>query len=441
MGNKNIQYIADNALCSACGGCYSVCPVSAISLEENIAGYKVAKIDFDRCINCGKCYQICPSVMANTPKINKCGVDIFHGECLGSYVGYATDSKIRQQSQSGGIVTALLCYLIDCHVIDGAVVNKFNKKTKRPEAFFEKEIEGIKESSGSYYSQSSVVNEVLKHQNQKTAAVILGCQGECLQLIREKYPEIVLPKYLIGLVCAGQYSGNYIDQLMQEAGCCKQDVTEFRFKDKRHGGWPGNTRITTTNQEYVLNKTIRQVLKPVFEVHRCLFCFDQMNIFSDITVGDPWGITNKSVKEGNSIIIARTKKGKSLIEAAFRDGIINVENLPVENIIKGQTVNDRLKTQFFTVMEISQQKDLMPPFNVENLKNISSYEKASKEKYKEIELRLRHSKEIYLESSRERYVKVITSASRKAIYRMKIQKIINFPKKCLRYALRKLKIR
>lgn len=439
MDIKNIQYVADNALCSACGGCCGICPVNAISLEENIAGYKVARIDFNRCINCGKCYQICPSVISNTPKISKCGVDIFHGEYLESYVGHATDRKIRQQSQSGGIVTALLCYLLDRHAIDGAVVNKFNKKTKRPGVFFENKIEGIKESSGSYYSQSAVVSEVLKHQNKRTAAVILGCQGECLQLIRRKYPEIVLPEYLIGLVCAGQYSGNYIDQLIQEAKCCKQDVTEFRFRDKRHGGWPGNTRITTANRECVLDKTIRQVLKPIFEVHRCLFCFDQMNIFSDITVGDPWGITKKAVKEGNSIIIARTKRGKSLIEGAFRDGIINIENLPVENIIKGQTVNDRLKTQFFTVMEISQEKDFMPPFNVENFKDIPFYEKTSKRKHKEMELRLRYSKQIYLENNRERYVKVVASARRKKFLRMKIQQIINFPKRCFRYALKNLK--
>ena len=74
MDIKNIQYVADNALCSACGGCCGICPVNAISLEENIAGYKVARIDFNRCINCGKCYQICPSVISNTPKISRKGI-------------------------------------------------------------------------------------------------------------------------------------------------------------------------------------------------------------------------------------------------------------------------------------------------------------------------------------------------------------------------------
>jgi energy-coupling factor transporter ATP-binding protein EcfA2 len=96
------------------------------------------------------------------------------------------DNEIRQKSQSGGIVTALLCYLLDKNEIDGAIVNRFSKQTKRPEVIFEDSKIGIQESSGSYYSQSSVVSEVLKHQDKKTVAVVLGCQGESIELQPEE---------------------------------------------------------------------------------------------------------------------------------------------------------------------------------------------------------------------------------------------------------------
>jgi len=98
--------------------------------------------------------------------------------------------------------------LLEQKLIEGAVVNNFNKNTKRPEAVFETTREGIIKGAGSYYSQSSVVKTILENRDKQMAAVVLGCQSESLDLIGEKYPNITLPAYIIGLICAGQYSGN-----------------------------------------------------------------------------------------------------------------------------------------------------------------------------------------------------------------------------------------
>jgi len=51
--------------------------------------------------------------------------------------------------------------------------------------------------------QSSVVKTILENRDKQMAAVVLGCQSESLDLIGEKYPNITLPAYIIGLICAG----------------------------------------------------------------------------------------------------------------------------------------------------------------------------------------------------------------------------------------------
>lgn len=44
-------------VCIACGACEGVCPVEAISLDDNDGKYT---IDGTTCIDCGACEGVCP---------------------------------------------------------------------------------------------------------------------------------------------------------------------------------------------------------------------------------------------------------------------------------------------------------------------------------------------------------------------------------------------
>ena len=438
MKNKNnIQYISKNNLCTACGGCSSICPVNSISMDTNVAGYILADVNNNTCIECAKCLKVCPSVKNNISGTDY--NDIFHGNVVCCYIGYAVDNEIRKVSQSGGIVTALLCYLVNSKKVDGAIVNRFDTETKRPKVYYENEVVKIKESSGSYYTQSSVVEEILEHQDKKTAAVLLGCQSESIQLIKEKFPKVVIPEYLIGLVCAGQHSGNYIDEIIKRAGDFNQDISRFRFRDKEAGGWPGHTKIESINgKSKIIDRSIRQSLKSAFEVHRCLFCFDQMNITSDIPVGDPWGIHEKNDKKGHSVIIARTEKGKELIEEAAKTGAIYVEDVSTDRIFQGQTVDSRLKTQFFTTMKTAETCEYETPYNINSFQHIK-YEKPSKKQEKILKMRFDFSRKIYSSTNENDYKRMIDNSMKKIDYNRKIRKVKAFPKKVLSFIYNRLK--
>jgi len=41
--------------CIACGRCVKVCPLGAITMDNNLA-----VIDYSKCDNCGKCIEECP---------------------------------------------------------------------------------------------------------------------------------------------------------------------------------------------------------------------------------------------------------------------------------------------------------------------------------------------------------------------------------------------
>lgn len=417
---ETISYISDNVLCTACGACAGICPSNAIQIEVNTAGYLQAKINNDMCIHCQKCTPVCPSNPENKPALNV--ADIFYGNCLAGYVGYATDPGIRKKSQSGGVVTALLCYLLDMGKIDGAVVNHFNKDTQRPEVTFVTSKDEIIAGCGSYYAQSSVIKTILEIPPGKiSAAVVLGCQAMSLQLTRERYPKVQLPTYTLGLVCEGQYSGSMIDDLISQTPCNAKKADTFRFKEKGAVGWPGDVHISANQNDYWLPKEKRFALKPVYELHRCIACFDHMNIFSDIVCGDPWGISNKQQPEGNTVVITRTEQGEKLVQDAVKEGFIILEPLPPVEILRGETVDGRLKTKFFTSRDIFSEKKWVFPFPNDMIKDIP-YTPANEREYRDIREGLEYTREIYQTTDQAEYNKK-TNLKKKKLLPTNIQKM------------------
>ena len=265
---------------------------------------------------------------------------------------------------------------------------------------------------GSYYAQSSVIKTVLElPPGKNTAVVVLGCQAMGLQLIREKFPRVQLPTYTIGLVCAGQYSGAIIDDLVSQTTCNAKKIEEFRFRDKRVG-WPGDIHISADQTDYWLQREKRYALKPVYELHRCIACFDQMNIFSDIVCGDPWGISDKQQPEGHTVVIARTEKGEKLLRDAVRDGAIILESLLPEKILRGQTVDGRHKTKFYTSRDIFQEKNWVFPFPKDWVKD-TSYTPANEKESRDIRERLEYTRDIYQTTHQPEYLAKIQMKKKK----------------------------
>lgn len=48
--------MVNKSLCISCGACVAICPVDAITFDEN----KKAQIDKNICIKCGACEMACP---------------------------------------------------------------------------------------------------------------------------------------------------------------------------------------------------------------------------------------------------------------------------------------------------------------------------------------------------------------------------------------------
>jgi coenzyme F420 hydrogenase subunit beta len=405
----------------------------------NTAGYLVAEVDRSKCTDCGLCLKVCPSVAGNQVVVADC--DSFHGVCLSAYIGHACDPEIRQKSQSGGATTALLAYLLDSKQIDGAIVNRFCAQTKRPEVIFATSRDELVQAAGSYYCQSSVVQALFEHQKRRSAAVVLGCQAESLALLRHTIHGFKAPEFVLGLICAGQYSSHYIDRLIDLSRSDAGGVSCVRFRDKSAGGWPGNVKVYASSGDCVLDKSHRHRLKPIYEAYRCLLCFDQMNSHSDIVLGDPWGVPRDDNISGNTVLIARTSKGQHVIENAVAHGYIQATSLPVAKLLQGQSIDSRLKNQFSAAVSYCQKEGRSLPIDVSLLSGVCPG-RPTRKSIRDVRERMRYSGDIYLarDSSqvaayrerRERALKIEHAWKR-------LESIAVLPKRCLRWALKRIK--
>ncbi|MHC1595636.1 MAG: coenzyme F420 hydrogenase/dehydrogenase beta subunit N-terminal domain-containing protein [Candidatus Syntropharchaeales archaeon] len=98
------------------------------------------------------CYKVCPGHEVDFKELNleifgKEPDDILIGNYLNCYIDHATDHEIRYNSASGGLVTALLIYMLEEGLIDGALVTRMKANNPlEPEPFIARTREEIIEA-------------------------------------------------------------------------------------------------------------------------------------------------------------------------------------------------------------------------------------------------------------------------------------------------------
>lgn len=351
---NTIGVITDNQLCSACGACAAICPKTAIRMQLLPSGFFQAEIDTDECTECGLCLKCCPGAPQNVPEFQIAPKD--------SFLGFAEDPTIRAQSQSGGVVTALLSELLDRGEIDGAVLTRLDAKGN-PEVIWADTKEKIRSAAGSVYAQSSVVKVFYEHRKQKCAVVTLGCQTEAILRTCKQLKGLKRPEYIIGLVCGGNSSLWMKEELLKKMRVCKTDeILNFHYRDKTDGGWPGNVTAQSAGHCYRLDKSIRMMLKPAFECYRCLLCAEKMNVHSDIVAGDPWQIDAEHTA-GRSIVLTYTEKGKQLLDKVLNT--ICLEKASIEKVVCGQNVGKQYREKVLLHHQAARQMGKMIPYRME----------------------------------------------------------------------------
>lgn len=343
---NRVSDIAESKLCCSCGACAWACPEKAISYVETVGGYLLPKIDLAGCTKCGVCTSICPGAGFVPALANHLPRDPFTGIALQTYVGKATDEDLYANSQSGGIVSALLVHALKAGEIAGAVtVVMVAGNPPRPMVKLARTPEEFRDTQKSKYCPVpllSILSEVEK-QEHPIAFVGVGCQVHGLYNLCEQFPRLKGKiAFTIGLICDRTMTYGAIDYLLKKARVPLEDSTVLHFRDKMCGGYPGNVNVVCSDGVSVsLPSSIRQGMKDFFAPARCRICFDKMNVLADITAGDPWGITDVDRVRGESVAVIRTKAGRCIFQSALNDGALAAREIDYQQVLAGQGIESK----------------------------------------------------------------------------------------------------
>ncbi len=252
------------------------------------------------------------------------------GEYVGIVLARATDERIRAQKiASGGAVTALLTYMIDERLIDGAVVAK-RVKGLLAELVVAKSKEEILQAAGNRWGvlpYTTKLRETLQSESINRVAIVgLPCQAQFLQQMK-MFPlletDFVTKIYLIvSLFCIGTFATEpFIEFLKLRYGLDPERITYIGLEKN-------SIRIEYDHEQKLV--PLREVL-PYVQTG-CLVCPDYTGVFSDISAG------LSENYPGYTVLIARNEKAMKLINEAHEKGYLEI-------VKAGSDVVDEVETK------------------------------------------------------------------------------------------------
>ncbi len=320
------QEVVTSGLCTGCGGCVVACPYDVLGYNAD-GPFKPFHLDdaggAEDCTHgdrgCTLCTRACPRFRGWEPEIDThlfgraravaevAGVE---GEVL---LTRAADADVRRTGQDGGLVSALLIWAIEHDVIDAALVSSVegDGTTWKAVPAVVRTRADVLASAGSRYTYSAnalAYPKAIEGGAERIAVVGMGCMASIQPVMAARKAGKIARRLSlsIGLMCSKTFDDTIFEELFdQRYGIRRSDIVKINIK--------GVFQIWTRDGAY---HEVSLKEGHGWTREGCTSCPDFAAEHADISAGgigafDDWTLT-----------VARTDKGRSLVESMVADGTI-----------------------------------------------------------------------------------------------------------------------
>lgn len=265
--------------------------------------------------------------------------EVVIGPSLGIWEGWAADPAMRRKASSGGVVSALAAYCLE--KLDMALVVHTGMDPTVPwinRTVITTDRQGLVANAGSRYAPSSPVEALAVIEDCDRPCVFIGkpCDVAAVAALRRTNPRLDRNLGLVlSFFCAGTPSTAATIGLAATLGfAATEEIVSVRY---RGDGWPGRFRVEDHDgrEESLTYDESWSILASGHRQLRCHLCPDGLGELADVVGGDAWHRKDEG-GDGISVILARTDRGREVVEAAIREGYLTAEPSTAQRVVKAQ---------------------------------------------------------------------------------------------------------
>ncbi len=323
------EEVVTTGLCTGCAGCVIVCPHDVLGYDHESGGYRPFHLEEELGpTDCGHGQKGCTSCTRACPRFRAWEIEadtlLFGRERVPAEVAgvakdivlaRATDPKVFELGQDGGLVSALLIWALDHGIIDAALVSYLEGdgtswKAKPGVARTREEVLASAGSRYTYSANTLAYADAVAGGAEKIGLVGMGCQTSSLPVMRARKVGKVGRRFAlnIGLLCSKTFDDAIFEELFEaKYGLRKQDMVKMNIK--------GVFQIWMRDGSY------HEV--PLKECHAwtregCNNCPDFAAEHADISTGgigafNDWTLT-----------VVRTDVGRQVLDGVVSEGLVEL---------------------------------------------------------------------------------------------------------------------
>jgi coenzyme F420 hydrogenase subunit beta len=300
------------------------------------------------CGSCRDCLVVCPSLQSDFRSADlRTGSDPPDsgtkqwGPVVALWEGHATDPEIRFKGSSGGALTALSAYCVEVLGMHGVLhIAQDPDDPVRNRTRLSRTREELLAATGSRYSPASVCNGLGLVEASPAPCVVIGKPSEiaAVRNARKLRPELHRKVGVtMSFFCAESPSTLGTVALLEKLGVEPGSVSSLRY---RGHGWPGHFAPTRAGDRDPCQKLTYRESWGVLQAYRpwsVQLWPDGTGESADISCGDPWYEEPDGKNPGFSLVVARTERGREIIEGAMAAGYLTLKPAEKWKLAKSQS--------------------------------------------------------------------------------------------------------
>jgi coenzyme F420-reducing hydrogenase beta subunit len=244
-------------------------------------------------------------------------------------LAYSTDHLARALGASGGVASTLARFALEKQICKKVVTLGGTNPLDPTPMTLTKSADFIDSVYSSKYISHPIARLVTDF-DEDTIVTGLPCVVESIRSYTSK-------PLLFGLFCSKVNTKSLLEDLSYRN---HHDVSDLSSISYRTGKWPGRVEMqfNAHTVSYPLNRSIYTAISnSYYYVNQgCMLCEDYFSSDSDLSFGDPWGISlEDDFASGATVVIVRTQRGEALMNRAVNDKWLIACPLDIHTMLRG----------------------------------------------------------------------------------------------------------